>query len=129
MKTFKIFLDEVKENLSNPPEIGYHITSEENAEWIMKNGLEPKSRSDFLSFSSKPVVFLYTSNNEQHSIINWLYDKFEHDREYDAELTKLKIDLRGLNLSKENGYWVSLETIKPNRITNLGNEKLEKSVE
>ena len=100
----------------------YHITTEENAEEIVLAGLKP----------SDGFVYLIVDEGDQRKlakeidqVANWIYARTEGS---DDELTLLKINVRGLPLKYEYGWYKSLVPINADRIKDLGPDTLARYV-
>jgi len=100
----------------------YHVTTEENAEEIVLAGLRP----------SDGFVYLIVDEGDQRKlakeidqVANWIYARTEGS---DDELTLLKINVRGLPLKYEYGWYKSLVPIGADRIKDLGPDTLARYV-
>lgn len=94
----------------------FHITTEENADNITYGGLDP--------YDSNAYLVVDTGNSEKLSddlrtVAGWMLAKTERTQE---PLTLLKIDITGIPLEKDSGWYVSKMRIPPERITDMGED-------
>jgi len=92
----------------------YHITTEENADEIDAVGLRPKEGNVYLIVNQGDPKKL---KQELSTVAGWIYARTEHS---DEELNLLKIDVRGIPLTYQDGWYRSLVPISADRIENLG---------
>lgn len=95
---------------------GYHVTTTENAAEILHGGLDP--------YDGKAFLVVDEGNNkklrdELHTVTQWMYAKDD-----DQPLTLLQVDISGLPLDYEFGWYFSRVPIPPNRIKDLGEDEL-----
>jgi len=103
-------------------ETAYHITSTENAEEILYAGLDPYDGKAFMVVNEGDKVKL---QRELSTVGNWMYAKTEGS---DDPLTLLQIDVSGIPLTYEHGWYFSTTKISPDRITDLGVKELARYV-
>lgn len=98
----------------------YHITTVENAEEILYGGLDPRDGKAFLVVDEGDPAKL---KKELGQVAGWMYAKTEHT---DDPLTLLQVNIEGLPLSRDHGWYFSTVSIPPNRIKDLGERELAK---
>jgi GNAT superfamily N-acetyltransferase/pyrimidine deaminase RibD-like protein len=103
-------------------ETAYHITTTENAEEILYAGLDPYDGKAFMVVDEGDKVKL---QRELSTVGNWMYAKTEGS---DDPLTLLQIDVSGIPLTYEHGWYFSTTKISPDRITDLGVKELARYV-
>ena len=106
-------LDQINESVDQPT-IAYHITTEENADEIMHTGLNPDSDEN--------RIYLITDTKDIPEVRGWIEAKTNDDE----QLTMLKIDVSGLPLKYNDGWYYSTQPIAPDRITDLGWQSLQR---
>lgn len=102
-----------------PPTTAYHVTTRENLNSILKEGLKPSvgPRSEKLDESN--AIFVFDSRTSaEDGVGNWLGEEFDDDE----ELILLEVDARGLDLSPsfdddESFEWTSSGEIPADRIS------------
>lgn len=94
----------------------YHITTVENAEEILYGGLQPSDGKIYLVADTGDKKKL---KDELSTVAQWMYAKTEKSGE---PLTMLKINVTGLPLKYDSGWYTSQVPIAPNRITDLGED-------
>lgn len=112
--------DIVTEGNTAAPTVGYHITTEDNAAEILEYGLDPRDQDHLGAGSAR--IYLLVDTNDITEVRNWVQAKAGRD-EY---LTILKINLAGLQLRHDQGWWCAFQTIPPDRITDLGGDYLDR---
>ena len=100
----------------------YHITSTENAEEILYDGLDPHDGKAFMVVDEGDKTKL---QRELSTVGGWMYAKTEGS---DDPLTLLQIDVTGIPLTYEHGWYFSTAKISPDRITDLGVRELARYV-
>ena len=100
----------------------YHITSTENAEEILYDGLDPRDGKAFMVVDEGDAAKL---QRELSVVGGWMYAKSEGS---DDPLTLLQIDVAGIPLTYEHGWYFSTTKISPDRITDLGVKELARYV-
>jgi hypothetical protein len=100
----------------------YHITSTENAEEILYAGLDPYDGKAFMVVDEGDKVKL---QRELSVVGGWMYAKSEGS---DDPLTLLQIDVTGIPLTYEYGWYFSTTKIPPDRIQDLGEDELARYV-
>lgn len=100
----------------------YHITSTENAEEILYGGLDPRDGKAFMVVDEGDRAKLL---RELSTVGGWMYAKSEGS---DDPLTLLQIDVTGIPLTYEHGWYFSTTNIPPNRIKDLGEKELARYV-
>ncbi len=100
----------------------YHITTTENAEEILYGGLDPRDGKAFMVVDEGDQAKL---QDELSVVGGWMYAKTEHS---DDALTLLQIDVSGIPLTYEHGWYFATTKIPPGRITDLGVEQLARYV-
>jgi GNAT superfamily N-acetyltransferase len=98
----------------------YHITGTENAEEILYGGLDPRDGKAFMVVDEGDKAKL---QRELSIVGSWMYAKSEGS---DDPLTLLKIDVAGLPLTYEHGWYFSTTKIPPDRIRDLGVDELSR---
>lgn len=111
-------LDILTENAM--PTVGYHITTEDNAKEILQYGLDPRAQDHLGADSAR--IYLLVDMKDVTEVRNWVQAKAGRD-EY---LTILKLNLAGLQLRFEHGWWCAFQPITPDRITDLGGDYLDR---
>ena len=96
----------------------YHITSTENAEEILYDGLDPRDGKAFMVVDEGDKAKL---RKELSTVAGWMYAKSEGS---DDPLTLLQIDVTGFPLTYEYGWYFSTTKIPPDRIKDLGSDEL-----
>jgi len=96
----------------------YHITTVENAEEILYGGLDTYDGKIYLVADTGDKAKL---RDELSTVSQWMHAKTERTQE---PLTMLKIDVAGLPLKYDTGWYTSLVPIAPERITDLGEDIL-----
>jgi hypothetical protein len=96
----------------------YHITTVENAEEILYGGLTPSDGKIYLVADTGDKAKL---KDELSTVSQWMHAKTERTQE---PLTMLKINVAGLPLKYDSGWYTSLVPIAPERITDLGQDEL-----
>ena len=100
----------------------YHITSTENAEEILYAGLDPYDGKAFMVVDEGDKGKL----QKQLSVVGgWMYAKSEGS---DDPLTLLQIDVTGIPLTYDHGWYFSTTKISPDRIQDLGEDELARYV-
>lgn len=94
----------------------YHVTTTEYADEILYGGLDPYDGKAFLVVDQGNYKKL---RDELHTVTQWMYAKND-----DMPLTLLQVDIRGLPLAYEHGWFFSTQTIPPERIKDLGEDEL-----
>lgn len=94
----------------------YHITTIENAEEILYGGLDPRDGKIYLVVDTGDKQKL---KDELRTVAGWMLAKTEKTED---PLTLLKIDITGIPLEKDSGWYVSKIPISTERITDLGEE-------
>jgi len=100
----------------------YHITSTENAEEILYGGLYPYDGKAFMVVDEGDKTKL---QQELSMVGGWMYAKTEGS---DDPLTLLKIDVTGIPLTYDQGWYFSTTKIPPDRIQDLGAKELARYV-
>ena len=100
----------------------YHITSTENAEEILYGGLDPYDGKAFMVVDQGDKTKL---QRELSMVGGWMYAKTEGS---DDPLTLLKIDVTGIPLTYDQGWYFSTTNIPPDRIQDLGVKELARYV-
>lgn len=100
----------------------YHITTTKNAEEIMYDGLDPRDGKAFMVVDEGDDAKL---QRELRVVGGWMYAKTEGS---DDPLTLLQIDVAGIPLTYEHGWYFSTTKISPDRITDLGVKELARYV-
>lgn len=100
----------------------YHVTTQENAEEILYGGLRPRDGEVYLVVDTGDKKKL---RDEISQVANWIYARTEGS---DEEITLLQVDIRGLPLKYEYGWYKSLAAISAERIQDLGPDTLAKYV-
>ena len=100
----------------------YHITTTENAEEILYDGLDPRDGKAFMVVDEGDDAKL---QRELSVVGGWMYAKTEGS---DDPLTLLQIDVAGIPLTYEHGWYFSTTKISPDRITDLGERELARYV-
>jgi GNAT superfamily N-acetyltransferase/pyrimidine deaminase RibD-like protein len=100
----------------------YHITSTENAEEILYSGLDPYDGKAFMVVDEGDKTKL---QRELSMVGGWMYAKTEGS---DDPLTLLKIDVTGIPLTYDQGWYFSTTKIPPDRIQDLGAKELARYV-
>lgn len=100
----------------------YHITTTENAEEILYDGLDPRDGKAFMVVDEGDDAKL---QRELSVVGGWMYAKTEGS---DDPLTLLQIDVAGIPLTYEHGWYFSTTKISPDRITDLGVKELARYV-
>jgi len=100
----------------------YHITTTENAEEILYAGLDPRDGKAFMVVDEGDRVKL---QRELSVVGGWMYAKTEGS---DDPLTLLKIDVTGIPLTYDQGWYFSTTNIPPDRIQDLGAKELARYV-
>ena len=98
----------------------YHITTIESAADILYGGLDPHD--------GKVYLVVDTGDKEQlrddlQTVAGWMYAKTERTQE---PLTLLKVNVTGIPLEKYYGWYVSKMPIPADRITDLGEDELQR---
>lgn len=96
----------------------YHITTEENAGEIADKGLRPSDGEVYLVVDTGDQRKL---KSELYEVAHWMYARIE---ESDADLNLLKINVSGIPLTYQQGWYRSLAPIAADRIENLGSRPL-----
>jgi GNAT superfamily N-acetyltransferase len=91
----------------------YHITTQENADNILHGGLDPREEG-------KAYLVVDEGNparlrDDLRTVAGWLLE-----RDNDDPLTLLKINVAGVPLEFEHGWYFSTVAIPPDRIQDLG---------
>lgn len=94
----------------------YHITTVENAEEILYGGLDPRDGNIYLVVDTGDQK---TLKDELRTVAGWMLAKTEKTED---PLTLLKVNITGIPLDKESGWYVSKMPILANRITDLGED-------
>jgi hypothetical protein len=100
----------------------YHITTTENAEEILYAGLDPYDGKAFMVVDEGDRVKL---QRELSVVGGWMYAKTEGS---DDPLTLLQIDVAGIPLTYDQGWYFSTTNIPPDRIRDLGEDELARYV-
>lgn len=98
----------------------YHITTEENAENIMYGGLDPHDGKVYLVVDTGDKKKL---RDELHTVAHWMLARTD---DTSSPLTLLQVNIKGLPLKLEYGWYVSLASIPPERITDLGEDEFQR---
>lgn len=94
----------------------YHITTVESAEEILYGGLDPRDGKIYLVVDTGDQKKL---KNELSTVAGWMLAKTEKTED---PLTLLKVNITGIPLEKDFGWYVSKMPISAERITNLGED-------
>jgi GNAT superfamily N-acetyltransferase len=100
------------------PTTAYHITTVENAENILYGGLDPHEGNAYLVVDTGDRKKL---RDDLSTVAGWMYAKTEQTQE---PLTLLQVNITGLPLKYEHGWYVSKQSIDPARIRDLGEDEL-----
>ena len=92
----------------------YHITTVENADNITYGGLDPYEGNAYLVVDTGDQKKL---RNDLSTVAVWMLAKTERTQE---PLTLLKVDITGIPLEKDSGWYVSKMPIPSERITDMG---------
>ena len=92
----------------------YHITTVENADNITYGGLDPYDGNAYLIVDTGNKEKL---SNDFRTVAGWMLAKTERTQE---PLTLLKVDITGIPLEKDSGWYVAKMPIPAERITNMG---------
>ena len=98
----------------------YHVTGTENAKDILYGGLDPHDGKAFMVVDTGDKAKL---RKELSVVVGWMYAKSEGS---DDPLTLLQIDIRNLPMAYEHGWYFATTKIPPNRIQDLGEDKLSR---
>jgi len=104
-----------REFLNKLPEFttAYHITTRENADNIRHGGLDPREEGKaYLVVDEGDPAKL---RDDLRTVAGWLLE-----RDNDDPLTLLKINVTGVPLEFEHGWYFSTVAIPSNRIKDLG---------
>lgn len=105
-------LTESKHNFNT----AYHITTVENSADILYGGLDPREGKIYLVVDTGDQKKL---KNELSTVAGWMLAKTEKTED---PLTLLKIDIKGISLDKDSGWYISKLPISYDRITDLGED-------
>lgn len=94
----------------------YHITTIENADNITYGGLNPREGNAFLVVDTGDKNKL---RDELSTVAGWMLAKTERTQE---PLTLLKVNITGIPLEKDSGWYVSKMPIRADRIVDLGED-------
>jgi hypothetical protein len=94
----------------------YHITTVENADNITYGGLDPYDGNAYLIVDTGNKEKL---SNDFRTVAGWMLAKTERTQE---PLTLLKVDITGIPLEKDSGWYVSKAPIPADRITDMGED-------
>jgi hypothetical protein len=94
----------------------YHITTVESADEILYGGLDPRDGKIYLVVDTGDQKKL---KNELSTVAGWMLAKTEKTED---PLTLLKVDIKGIPLDKDSGWYISKMPISANRITDLGED-------
>jgi len=94
----------------------YHITTVENADNITYGGLDPYDGNAYLVVDTGDKNKL---SDDLRTVAGWMLAKTERTQE---PLTLLKIDITGIPLEKDSGWYVSKMPIPAKRITDMGED-------
>ena len=94
----------------------FHITTIENAEEILYGGLDPRDGKIYLVVDTGDQQKL---KNELRTVAGWMLAKTEKTQD---PLTLLKVDITGILLEKDSGWYVSKMPIPADRISDLGED-------
>ena len=94
----------------------YHITTIESADNITYGELDPHDGNAYLVVDTGDKKKLKT---ELSTVANWMLAKTERTQE---PLTLLKVDITGVPLEKDSGWYVSKMPIPAERITDMGED-------
>jgi hypothetical protein len=92
----------------------YHITTVENADNITYGGLDPHDGYAYLIVDTGDKEKL---SKDFSTVADWMLAKTERTQE---PLTLLKVDITGIPLEKDSGWYVSKMPIPSERITDMG---------
>jgi hypothetical protein len=98
----------------------YHITTVENADNITYSGLDPYDGNAYLIVDTGDKKKL---SDDFSTVANWMLAKTERTQE---PLTLLKVDITGIPLEKDRGWYVSKMPIPSERITDMGEAAFNK---
>ena len=101
----------------------YHITTVENADNIAYGGLDPHEGNAYLVVDTGDQKKL---RNDLSTVAGWMLAKTEQT---DEPLTLLKVNIAGIPLEKDYGWYVSKMPIPPDRITDLGQDEFQRYAE
>lgn len=94
----------------------YHITTVENAQDILYGGLDPRDGKIYLVVDTGDQKKL---KDELSTVANWMLAKTEKTED---PLTLLKVNITGIPLEKDRGWYVSKVPISAKHITDLGED-------
>lgn len=100
----------------------YHITTSENAENITSDGLHTTGGEAYLIVDTGDKKQL---RDEIYQVAQWVYARHEDS---DDPITILKVNVQGIPLKHQYGWYKSLSPIPANRIQDLGPDTLRKYV-
>jgi hypothetical protein len=92
----------------------YHITTVENADNITYGGLNLYDGNAYLVVDTGDQKKL---RNDLRTVAGWMEAKTERTQD---PLTLLKVDITGIPLEKDSGWYVSKMPIPSERITDMG---------
>lgn len=98
----------------------YHITTEEFAAEILYSGLDPHDGKVYLVVDTGDKVKL---RKELSTVAHWMLARTDDTT---GPLTLLQVNITGLPLKLEYGWYVSLANIPPERITDLGEDEFQR---
>ena len=98
----------------------YHITTVENAQDILYGGLDPRDGKIYLVIDTGDQKKL---KDELRIVAGWMLAKTEKTED---PLTLLKVDITGIPLEKDSGWYISKMPISAKRITDLGEDAFNK---
>jgi hypothetical protein len=94
----------------------YHITTVESAGNITYGGLDPYDGNAYLVVDTGDKNKL---SDDLRTVAGWMLAKTERTQE---PLTLLKVDITGIPLEKDSGWYVSKMLIPADRITDMGED-------
>jgi hypothetical protein len=94
----------------------YHITTIESAADILYGGLDPHDGMVYLVVDTGDKKKL---RDDLQTVAGWMLAKTERTQD---PLTLLKIDITGIPLEKDSGWYVAKMPIPADRITDLGED-------
>jgi hypothetical protein len=92
----------------------YHITTVESADNITYGGLDPSDGNAYLIVDAGDKKKL---SDDFRTVASWMLAKTERTQE---PLTLLKVDITGIPLEKDSGWYVAKMPIPAERITDMG---------
>ena len=108
MRIFEILIE------SHQHTTAYHITTVENAEEILFGGLDPRDGKIYLVVDTGDQKKL---KDELRTVAGWMLAKTEKTED---PLTLLKVDITGIPLDKDSGWYISKMPMSAQRITDMG---------